>query len=97
MIQIILALIALLGNCGWFISGRKYRQEVRKSQAEAEHEELNLSVQYVQQFKQNIYEPLQQEVRKLRAAIEAVGACEHRSQCPVLHSLQQHPSPPHRH
>lgn len=97
MIEIILALLALLGNCGWFISGRLHRQQVRQASAQAQREELDVSVQYVKQFKENIYDPLQKEVRKLRATIEAVGTCEHRSQCPALDRLQHHPSPLDRH
>ena len=88
MTKIILAIITLLSSCGWFVSGRKYRQEVRKSRAEAEREELDLSVQYVKEFKENIYDPLQEEVRKLRTAIEAVGTCEHRDDCPVIDKLR---------
>lgn len=85
--EIILALIALLGNCGWFISGRKHRQEVRKAKAEAEREEFDVSVQYIKEFKDNIYVPLQKEVEKLRLAIDSVGRCEHRNECPVVDQL----------
>lgn len=84
MTKIILSLISLLSRCGWVVSGRKYRQEVRKAKAEAEREELDLSVQYINEFKENIYEPLQEEVKKLRTAIEAIGSCEHRDECPVM-------------
>lgn len=87
MTKIILALITLLSSCGWIVSGRKYRQEVRKSSAEAEQEELNLSVNYVKEFQENIYEPLREEVHKLRTAIEAVGTCPRRDSCPVLDRL----------
>lgn len=88
MTEIILSLISLLAGCGWLVSGRKYRAEVRKAKAEAEREELDVSVQYIKEFKQNIYEPLQEEVRKLRTAIEAVGTCKHRSDCPVTDKLR---------
>lgn len=88
MAEIILAFVSLLSSCGWLVSGRKYRQEVRKSRAEAEREELDLSVQYIKEFKDNIYEPLQEEVRKLRTAIEAVGTCQHRDGCPVMDKLR---------
>lgn len=85
--SIILSFVALFGNCGWLLSHRKYRAEVRKTKAEAEREELDVSVQYVKEFKENIYEPLQEEVKKLRTAIERVGNCEHRSDCPVIDHL----------
>lgn len=85
MIEIILALLALLGNCGWFVSGRKHR-------AEANRENFDLSVQYVNEFKTNVYEPLCQEVKKLRQAIESINTCEHRSNCPVADRLRNHKS-----
>lgn len=92
MIEIILAIITLLSSCGWFVSGRKHRHEVRKAKAEAEQVEFNLSVQYVQEFKKNISEPLEEEIRQLRNAIKAVGTCEHRADCPVMDELQSQPS-----
>lgn len=76
MTEIILALLALLGNCGWFVSGRKHR-------AEANRENFDLSVEYINEFKTNIYEPLCQEVQKLRKAIEAISTCPHLSDCPA--------------
>lgn len=89
--EIILALISLLGGCGWFVSARKYRHEVRKTKAEAEREELDLSVEYVQKFNENIFEPLQREVKLLRLAIEEVGRCSHRADCPVMDKLHSVP------
>lgn len=87
MVEIILGIAAILGNCGWFVSGRKYRQEVRTARAEAEQKEFDLSAQYVKEFKENIARPLQDEVAKLRAAIEEVNACAHRDECPVIDKL----------
>ena len=81
MPELLLALLALLGNCGWFVSGRKYR-------AEAEREKFDLSKLYIDEFKSHIYDPLQEELQKLRTAIEAVGTCEHRDACPVVDKLR---------
>lgn len=87
MIEIILALISLLASCGWLMSGRKYRQEVRAAKAEAEQKEFDISKEYVKEFRENIAQPLQEEVQKLRAAIEAVNSCEHRNECPVVEKI----------
>ena len=89
MIKIIQTLVSLLSSCGWIVGGKKYKHEVRKSRAQAEKEELDLSVQYVKEFKENIYAPLQEEVRKLRTAIEAVGTCAHRDTCPIVNKLNK--------
>ena len=89
LVSIILALVALLGNCGWLVSGRKYRHEVHKAQAEANSEDFQLSKQYVDEFKANIYEPLAEELQKLRTAIEKVSDCPYYGQCPVVHQLHQ--------
>ncbi|MCQ2295529.1 MAG: hypothetical protein MJZ67_07730 [Bacteroidales bacterium] len=89
MLQIILAALALIGNCGWLVSGKKYRQEVRAAQAEAEQKEFDVSKEYVKEFRENIAKPLQEEVQKLRAAIEAVNTCSHRDECPVVDRLHE--------
>lgn len=89
MIEIILAFISLLSGCGWLVSGRKYRQEVRAAKAEAEQKEFDVSKEYVKEFRENIAQPLQEEVQKLRAAIEAVNGCDHRHECPVVDRLHE--------
>ena len=89
LVSIILALLALIGNCGWIVSGRKYKHEVRKAQIEANTEDFQLSKQYVDEFKTNIYEPLAEELQKLRVAIEKISSCPYYGQCPVLHQLHQ--------
>lgn len=81
--ELLLAIVALLGNCGWFVSGRKYSQEVRRIRTETQQREFDLGKQYVVEFKQNIYEPLHQELQLLRKAIEAVNSCDYRDNCPV--------------
>ncbi|MCQ2295132.1 MAG: hypothetical protein MJZ67_05715 [Bacteroidales bacterium] len=89
MIEIILAIISLLTSCGWLVSGKKYRQEVRAAQAEAEQKEFDVSKEYVKEFRENIAKPLQEEVQKLRSAIEAVNTCSHRAECPVVDKLHE--------
>ena len=98
LVSIILALLALIGNCGWIVSGRKYKHEVRKAQIEANQEDFQLSKQYIDEFKANVYKPLYEELQKLRAAIEKISSCAYYGICPVLHQLQQpedtHQQPP---
>lgn len=89
--SIILAVIAIIGNCGWFIDARKHRSEIRKAKAEAEQAEFSLSKDYVREFRENIYLPLETELQKLRQAIEKAGTCEHSSCCPVTHELCESP------
>lgn len=81
MTEIILALLALLGNCGWFVSGRKQRIEAKRAS-------FDLSVEYINEFKNNVYNPILQEVQKLRMAIEAINDCQHQTDCPVIDKLR---------
>lgn len=94
MIEIILSLITLLSSCGWVLERKKYLQEVRRSKVEVSREEFDLSAQYVQTFKQEIYEPLQEELHKLRQAMDRVADCMYRDQCPVLDQLHNHEQGP---
>lgn len=87
--EIILAIIAVIGNCGWFISGKKYHEEIRKAKAEAEKAELDLSLEYVNKFQENIQKPLEAELQKLRQSIERINRCRYRKQCPVARRLYQ--------
>lgn len=93
--SIILALITLLGGCGWLVSGRKHRQEVESLKADNRQKDMELSKMYVDEFRENIAEPLRQEVRELRNevdllrnAIQRINDCPLAADCPVLDELQ---------
>ena len=95
--EIILGLFTLLSTCGWFVAGRKYRQEVESLRADNRMKDMNLSRDYVTEWRTYIAEPLQrevgelrQEVAELRHAIQAIDVCPHRAQCPVLDELRKH-------
>lgn len=88
-ISISLAVLAIVGNCGWLIDGRKHRHDVRKAKAEAESAEFSISKDYVREFRENIYLPLEEELQKLRRSIEKASACKYSSCCPVTHELRQ--------
>ena len=96
--NIILGLMTLLSGCGWFVSGRKYRQEVKGLKADNRQKDMDLSKDYVTEWRTYIAEPLQrevselrQEVAELRYAIQRISDCPHRAECPVLDQLQRQP------
>lgn len=96
MIEIILAVITLLSGCGWFISGRKYRQEVESIRADNRQKALDLSTEFAEKFRELIGQPLETEViklrnqiKELRDAIETIYDCAHSSNCPVRKRLQR--------
>ena len=94
--EIVLGLFTLLSTCGWFVAGRKYRQEVESLKADNRMKDMNLSKDYVTEWRTYIAEPLQrevgelrQEVAALRNAIQKIDACPHRNNCPVLDELRK--------
>lgn len=96
--SIILAVLTLLGGCGWLIDRKKHRQEVESLKADNRQKEMNLSKDYVTEWRTYIAEPLQREVNELRQevaglryAIQRISDCPHRSDCPVLDQLQRQP------
>ena len=94
--EIVLGLFTLLSTCGWFVSGRRYKQEVEALKADNRQKDMNLSRDYVTEWRTYIAEPLQREVgelrnevAELRHAIQAIDVCPHRAQCPVLDELRK--------
>ena len=89
--EILLGLFTLLSTCGWFVSGRKHRQEIESLRADNRQKDMNLSKDYVTEWRTYIAEPLQREVgelrnevAELRHAIQAIDICPHRDGCPVI-------------
>lgn len=87
---IILAVINLLSTCGWFVAGRKHRQEVESLKADIRMKDMELAQKFVSEFIKNIVEPLEarvneltNEVNRLKDAIEKVNDCPYRDNCPV--------------
>ena len=94
--EIVLGLFTLLSTCGWFVSGRKHRQEVEAIRADNRQKDMNLSKDYVTEWRTYIAEPLQREVgelrnevAQLRHAIQAIDVCPHRDGCPVVDRMQR--------
>ena len=93
--NIILGLLTLLGGCGWLIDRKKHRQEIESLKADNRQKDMNLSKDYVTEWRTYIAEPLQrevgelrQEVAQLRHAIQAIDVCAYRAGCPVADVMQ---------
>ena len=89
--EILLGLFTLLSTCGWFVSGRKHRQEIESLKADNRQKDMNLSKDYVTEWRTYIAEPLQREVGELRNevaalrnAIQKIDVCPHSDNCPVI-------------
>lgn len=99
ILSIVLAVISLLSTCGWFVSGRKHRQEVASLKADVKQKELNLSTDFADKFNKLIGAPLETElvylrteVKRLTNAILQIYNCPLSSDCPVnkqLHNQSQ--------
>ena len=94
--EIILGLFTLLSTCGWFVSGRKHRQEIESLKADNRQKDMNLSRDYVTEWRTYIAEPLQREVGELRNevaslrdAIQKISDCPHSGSCPVRDELRK--------
>ena len=94
--ELVLGVMTLLGCCGWFVSGRKHRQEIECLKADIRHKDLDLSTEFVIKFRELIAGPLEEEVCKLRTevnqlrdAIEGVYDCLYRAECPVRDKLRK--------
>jgi hypothetical protein len=74
---------------------KKHRQEVEGLKADNRQKDMELSKEYVTEFRAYIVEPLQrevgdlrQEVKELRDAIQRIDRCPHRDMCPVYDGLR---------
>ena len=95
--NIILSTLTLVAGGGWLFDRRRHRQEVESLKADNRQKDMNLSKDYVTEWRTYIAEPLQrevgelrQEITQLRYAIQKVDTCPHRANCPVVDGLQQH-------
>ena len=75
---------------------KKHKQEIESLKADNRMKDMELSKDYVTEWRTYIAEPLQREVGELRTevaslrdAIQRIGDCPHRAQCPVLEQLQR--------
>ena len=92
--NIILGILTLLGGCGWLIDRKKHRQEIEGLKADNRQKDMDLSKDYVTEWRTYIADPLQREVGELRAevaelrnAIQRIADCPHSGHCPVRDEL----------
>lgn len=96
----------LMGGCGLVgviatavtvkATRRKAEGEADSVMAENEQKQMGLAKDYVDEFRNNIVEPLQKEVKGLRRdvknlknAINKINDCPHSAGCPVRGELQK--------
>ena len=86
----------MVSGFGWMLDSKKHRQEVETFRADYRQKDMNLSKDYVTEWRTYIAELLQREVWKLRIevaslpdAIQRIGDGPHRAKCPVLEQLQR--------
>ena len=97
---IVLAVIGMVsGWATYWFDRRRHKQEVESLRADNRQKDMNLSKDYVTEWRTYIAEPLQREVgelrnevAELRHAIELVSDCPHRDGCPVRAELQRKPA-----
>ena len=94
--NIILSILTLVTGGGWLFDRRRHRQEVESLKADNRQKDMNLSKMYVEEFKENIADPLRREVGELRTeithlrnAIQKINDCPHSDTCPVFDELQK--------
>lgn len=83
------------GWFSWWLDRRKHKQEVEALKADNRQKDMNLSKDYVTEWRTYIAEPLQREVgelrkevKELRDAIQRIDRCPHRDMCPVYDGMR---------
>lgn len=87
---VIVAIVTLLGGCAWVVEGRKHKPAANGLKADYRLKNMELGQIYVEQFEENIAEPLRREVRELRDEVNALrnelaavkGCVCYRADCP---------------
>ena len=92
----VLSILTLVAGGGWLFDRKRHRQEVESIKADNKKKDMELSKMYVDEFKENIADPLRHEVRELRTeithlrnAIQRINDCPHSDACPVYSELQK--------
>lgn len=92
----VLSVLTLIAGGGWLFDKKRHRQEVGSIKADNKKKDMELSKMYVDEFKENIADPLRREVgglrrevKHLRDAISKINDCPHAADCPVYDELQK--------
>jgi len=94
---IILTMIGMVsGWVSFYLDRHKHRQEVQSMKRDNRQKDMNLSKDYVTEWRNLIAEPLQREVgelrkevKELRDAIQRIDRCPHRDICPVYDGMRK--------
>jgi len=94
---IILTMIGMVsGWVSFYLDRHKHRQEVQSMKRDNRQKDMNLSKDYVTEWRNFIAEPLQREVgelrkevKELRDAIQRIDRCPHRDICPVYDGMRK--------
>ena len=65
----LLGLLTLIAGGGWLFDKKRHRQEVESIKADNKKKDMELSKMYVDEFKENIAEPLRQEIEQRRTEV----------------------------
>ena len=65
----VLSVLTLIAGGGWLFDKKRHRQEVESIKADNKKKDMELSKMYVDEFKENIAEPLRQEIEQLRTEV----------------------------
>ncbi len=100
--EIIRIIFEVILGGGWIVSLFTLRSTRKKSRAEALQAEMELGKNYVEEFTENIVNPLKEKVKdlenatnglkremaRLRKAINKTNSCQWVDSCPVVRELQ---------
>lgn len=96
LIETLLALLTLAAGGGWLFDRKRHRREIESLAADNRQKDMDLSKMYVDEFKENIAEPLRREVRELKReikrlnnALDKIQDCPHAGDCPVYDELRR--------
>ena len=70
--SIVLGVLTFISGFGWLIDRKKHRQEIEALRADNRQKDMNLSKDYVTEWRTYIAEPLQREVGELRNEVAAL-------------------------
>lgn len=71
--SIILAVITLLGGCGWVIDRKKHKQEIEALKADIRQKDMELAEKFVVDWETHVAEPLKEDVRELREKVQRIS------------------------
>jgi len=72
LLQILLAVIAVIGNAGWFLDGRKHRAQTRAINTDTDLKDFDLAQRYVEQFQSQIADPLRAQAAQLQHQVDSL-------------------------